>query len=58
MNASISMVEYTIIIDQCNALKQLTLPLFALCEHQSQAWIKEEGDVNCLRYHTVSLNCN
>ena len=43
MNASISMVEYTIIIDQCNALKQLTLPLFALCEHQSQAWIKEEG---------------
>jgi len=31
-------------------------PLFALSQCQSQAWWKEEGDTNHLRYGTVSLN--
>ena len=35
-----------------------TPPLFVLRQRQSQAWIKEEGVVNDICYHTVSLNCN
>src|SRR6218665_30191 len=34
------------------------MPLFALGQCQSQAWIKKEGDANGLCYHTVSLICN
>ena len=39
-----------------SAMRFITPPLIVLCQCQSQAWIKEKGDVNHLCYYTVSLN--
>jgi len=40
------------------SLCQVTGALIALWRCQFQAWIKEEGNANHLRYETVSLNSN
>jgi len=38
------------------SLQELTPPLFALSQCQSQVWIKEEGDANHHCFDIVSLN--